>query len=94
MKRLFFALVGAAIGAAVSYWLMKKRLDRVQSALDVYEKREKSIEEDYRAKNEAFLKEEAEHLASMSPQERLNYEMRQAIFRSKYPEPDWGDDNA
>jgi hypothetical protein len=89
MKRLFYILFGVVLGAAGAAIFFSRKTKAMQSNINTLQ----AIKNQWDAANSAmkdmndkWKAQEQEYIATLSPQEKLNYEMREAIHRSKYPE--------
>jgi hypothetical protein len=85
MKRLFWSFLGAFIGSLVVWVFARRQMDSLYaeiSRLRLLEHKQEELNAYYAKKNAEDRKEEAERLATMSPEERIDYEMRQAEINS------------
>ena len=81
MKRLMWVLLGAIL----VWFFSRRRMDALYteiSRLREYEYKEQRLNAYYAKKNEEDRKEEAARVAAMTPEQRIDYEMRQAEINS------------
>ena len=86
MKRIFYILFGVVLGAVGVAYLLNKRLHDVEARLHVHEERQRTLNEGLRAKNKEREQQERAYVASLSPEKKLEYEMKEALYRSQYPD--------
>lgn len=85
MKRLFWSLFGAILGAIAVWFFARRHMDTLYgevSRLQEYERKEQRMNARYAKKNADRRKEKEAELAAMTPEERIDYEMRQAEINS------------
>ena len=85
MKRLFWSLFAAMLGGFLVWLFARHRMDNLYSEISrlrEFERREQRLNARYAKQNAEERKEEAASLAAMSPEERIDYEMRQAEINS------------
>ncbi len=89
MKRLFWTLLGAIAGGIVLWFFARRRMDGMYaeiSRLREFERKEQAMDAALDAHEAKWDAKQAEYLASLSPQERLDYEMNQAQINSSLKE--------
>jgi hypothetical protein len=86
MKRLLYILFGVLLGAAGAAYLLNKRIQVLEARWDAHEAQQREITERYRAKNEQRRQEEKDYIASLPRDKKMDYEMREALHRSQYPD--------
>jgi len=86
MKRLFWSLFGAILGAIAVWFFARRHMDTLYgevSRLRLMERKQEEANAYFAKKNEEDrIRKEAE-LAAMTPEQRIDYEMRQATINSR-----------
>jgi hypothetical protein len=93
MKRLFWPLVSILLALGV-WFFARQRIDSLKAEVDSlrpYKEKHDSLNAHYAEKQGQRAKEEKARLAAMSPQERLDHEMKMATINS-YLRDKLGDD--